>query len=191
MTANRYSQYSLIASAIFLLLGDILQIINHDSILWTVCLAISFLLFIGGIPFINSLLYASNKILALVINIFLLIGAVAGASMQVLFRTIIILRNEKLSDAIEILSKHLSLQLTTMVPGIFYPLGLILLCIALFSTRKYAVWKVVLLLTGSVFFPLGHATGNTIALIAGDVLLLSAWLVVSSDISKKFKENSR
>lgn len=184
MTDHRYSRYSLMASSIVLLLGDVLQLINNDSILWTVCLAISFVLFVGGIPAINSLLYTSNKTFKLIINVFLLVGAIAGASMQVLFRTIIILDNEKFSDASAALADHPSLALTTMVPGILFPVGLILLCIALFVARKKPLWKVNLLLLGAISFPVGHAVGNAIALITGDVFLLSAWLAFNSEISK-------
>ncbi len=191
MIENRYSRYSLIASSVILILGDVLQVINHDSILWTVCLAISFVLFVGGIPAINSLIYTSDKTLRLTINIFLLVGAIAGASMQVLFRTIIILNNEKFSDATTALSAHPSLAFTTMVPGILYPIGLILLCIALFFARQYAVWKVVLLLMGAISFPVGHAIGNIIALVVGDVLLLCAWLVFIPEIPNDFRENYR
>ena len=60
MKNNRYSLYSLIASAIVLLLGDVLQVLHHESILWTICLALSFVLFVGGIPAINSLIHTSN-----------------------------------------------------------------------------------------------------------------------------------
>lgn len=188
MTNNKYNLYALIASSIVLLLGDMLQVIDHNSIVWTVCLAISFVLFVGGIPAINSLIYESNKTLRLIINVFLLVGAIAGASMQVLFRTIIILDNEKFSDATTALSAHSSLAFTTMVPGILFPLGLVLLCVALFFARKYPRWKVILLLAGAISFPLGHAIGHIIALVAGDILLLSAWLSLRSEILSNSKK---
>jgi len=190
MKNNRYSLYSLIASAIVLLLGDVLQVLHHESILWTICLALSFVLFVGGIPAINSLIHTSNLTPRLIINIFLLVGAIAGASMQVLFRAIIILENEKFSEAALALSNSTSLKLTTMVPGIFYPFGLILLCIALFFAKKYPLWKVVLLLMGAISFPVGHAIGNVVALVGGDILLISAWLVLSSDILNNSEKNT-
>ena len=153
MKNNRYSLYSLIASAIVLLLGDVLQVLNHESILWTICLALSFVLFVGGIPAINSLIHTSNLTPRLIINIFLHVGAIAGASMQVLFRAIIILENEKFSEAALALSNSTSLKLTTMVPGIFYPLGLILLCIALFFCKKISIVESCAAVNGCHFFP--------------------------------------
>ncbi len=172
----------MIASSMVLLAGDILQVVNHDNILWTICLAISFVLFAGGIPAVNSLICDTNKRLRLLIIILLLIGAIAGASMQVLFRTLIILRNANFTDAIETLSNNTALSVTTMVPGIFFPLGLILLCFALFFAKTYPTWKIILLLIGAVSFPVGHAMGNLIALVAGDLILISAWLMFSTEL---------
>ncbi len=122
---------------------------------------------------------------------FLLVGAIAGASMQVFFRTIIILDNENFSDASAALSNNPSLAFTTMVPGILFPLGLILLCIALFIARKQPVWKIILLLLGAIGFPVGHALGYMISLVAGDVLLLSAWIAFYSEIPKDSGSNYR
>lgn len=181
MQEIRFSFFSLIASSIVLLLGDVIQISNRDNVAWTVCLAISFLLFVGGIPAINLLLANSTKSLRLIINVFLLIGAMAGASMQVLFRSTIILENEKFSDAAQVLSNNPLLAFTTMVPGIFFPIGLILVSMALFILKKFPSWKIALLLAGAISFPVGHAIGNPIALVGGDLLLISAWLVLSKE----------
>jgi hypothetical protein len=182
MTYNKYSTYFLVTSAIVLLLGDVLQVLNHDNILWTVCLAISFVLFVAGIPAVNSFIYSSNSTFKSIINSFLLIGAIAGASMQVFFRIEIILDKEKLFNAVEALSNYPSLAFTTMVPGIFFPLGLILLCIAMLLAKKHTTWKTMLLLIGAISFPVGHAIGNLIALIVGDVILICAWFLLSSEV---------
>ena len=183
ITDYNYSLYSLIASSVVLLIGDVLQITNHQNILWTICLAISFVLFVGGMPAINSFLSASNQALRLLINVFLLIGAIAGASMQVFFRTRILLENEKFTDAVTSLSNNPLMAFTTMVPGIFFPLGLILLSIALFIAGKIPKWKIVLLLLGAIAFPVGHAIGIIYALVLGDLLLLSAWIVIGAEKS--------
>ena len=183
MMDSKFSRYALIVSPWVLLLGDISQITYHSNIAWTIFLAISFLLFVGGIPAINALTQDTDPKFRLVINIFLLIGAMAGASMQVLFRVLTILENAKLTEAVEVLSMNPALPVSTMVPGIFFPFGLILLGIALFLSKKYPNWKVIALLMGAVLFPIGHALGNTIALITGDLVLVVAWLVLNPEIT--------
>ncbi len=193
MTDTKVSFFSLIASSIALLLGDTSQIMSRDTIHWTICLAISFLFFIGGIPAINLLMNQAPFIFRLLINCFLLIGALAGASMQVLFRTNIILQNANATEAIETLSQSSALTLSTMVPGIFYPVGLILLSIALFVSKRYMTWKVLLLLIGAMLFPVGHALGNPIALLGGDVMLICAWFFlrpIFNNFNEKYRQHN-
>lgn len=185
MTDSKFSRYALIAFPWVLLLGDILQTTNHSNIAWTIFLAIGFLLFVGGMPAINVLIQDSNPKFRLIINVFLLVGAMAGASMQVFFRVLTILENAKLTEAVEVLSMNPALPLSTMVPGIFFPFGLILLGTALFLSKKYPNWKVILLLMGAILFPVGHAAGNAIALITGDLVLVVAWLVLNPEIAAR------
>ena len=175
MIDTNVSYICLIASSLALLLGDVLQIIDPHTVYWTICLTISFLLFIGGIPAINSLMDPTPVIFRLLVSSSLLVGALAGASMQVLFRANILLQDANATEAVAVLSQSSIMAFTTLVPGIFYPVGLLLLSIALFLTKKYSTWKVVLLLIGAISFPIGHALGNPFALLTGDVLLIGAW----------------
>ena len=191
MTDTKVSYFCLIASSIALLLGDVLQVIDHDALHWTICLAISFLLFIGGIPAINSLMGQTSVMFRVLINCSLLIGALAGASMQVLFRTNIILKKANATEAIEALSQSSALALSTMVPGIFYPIGLILVSITLLLSKEYMTWKVILLLIGAVLFPVGHALGNPVALLVGDFMLICAWFFLRPITFNNFNENYR
>lgn len=191
MTETKLSFISLVASSVVLLLGDALQELSPDTIHWTICLSISFLLFIGGLPAIRSLMGQTGSILRLLVICILLIGALAGASMQVLFRANILLREAYATEAVGILSQSFALTLSTLVPGIFYPLGLILLSITLFLTKQYRVWKVGLLLLGAVLFPVGHAVGHPIALLGGDVLLVCAWFLLTPIFSTNFYETQR
>ena len=42
-----------------------------------------------------------------------------------------------------------------------------------------------LLLIGAISFPVGHAIGNLMALTTGDVILICAWLLLSSEVLRK------
>ena len=179
MSDEKLSNSCLIASACVLLAGDILQLLNPGGIGWTILLAISFLLFIAGLPYVTALLLITPAAFRRAILFCLLIGAVAGASMQALFRAVGILNEAGERRAGDILMANPSISLSTMVPGIFFPLGLLLLSVALFMQKRWSLWKVVLLMAGAILFPVGHAVGIPAPLLAGDVLLIASWVLLS------------
>ena len=57
--------------------------------------------------------------------------------------------------------------------GLFFPLGLIVLGLALFRWRPVNRWLGMLLAMGGVLFPLGRAVGIQWAILACDVVLAS------------------
>lgn len=63
-------------------------------------------------------------------------------------------------------------------PGIFFPLGLITLGIALFRYRPVMRWNGLLLAVGGVLFPIGRAANVLPAVIACDLVLATAFALI-------------
>jgi hypothetical protein len=57
------------------------------------------------------------------------------------------------------------------LPGPFFPVGLLILAVALWRKRVVAAWAALLLALGAVLFPAGRAVGSLWAIWACDVLL--------------------
>jgi len=66
--------------------------------------------------------------------------------------------------------------------GLFFPLGLITLGLALFWWRPVNCWFGLLLALGGVLFPLGRAVGIEQAIIACDIVLASAFAAIGWQI---------
>jgi hypothetical protein len=66
--------------------------------------------------------------------------------------------------------------------GLFFPLGLITLGLALFWWRPVNCWLGLLLALGGVLFPLGRAMGIEFALVASDITLAVAFAAIGWQI---------
>ncbi len=163
---------------IFLLAGDILQILKGFDFELTLLLWISFVLFLPALGLLTYRALAAGQALAWAAGAFALIGTVAGASMQVLFRVIAVLNEAGAGAGVEVLENSGKLAQTTLMPGIFFPLGLLTLAIALSRGKVISAPAALLLAAGAILFPVGHAVGVPAALILGDlVLVLAFWLI--------------
>jgi len=105
------------------------------------------------------------------------LGAVAGASMQALFRARQVLDQAFQTEALAVLRDHRGITLTTLAPGILFPAGLLVLSLVLF--RRIGALPAAALGLGAVLFPLGHAAGVAAALLAGDAILLVAFVLAA------------
>ena len=161
----------LVSGAVFLLAGDIVQAVNRDGVAWTILLAIAFLLLAPGLTLVPSTM--PRRTAPVVGAALAVAGAIAGASMQVLFRVNAVLRGAGQSDAVAALGESTLLTATTLVPGILFPLGLLLLAFAL--RRSIGRTGALLLAAAAVMFPIGHAAGVMAVAIVGDVVLLIAF----------------
>ncbi|HEV2846469.1 MAG TPA: hypothetical protein VG477_16565, partial [Thermoanaerobaculia bacterium] len=103
------------------------------------------------------------------------VGCFAGASMQVLFRVWEVLQGANQTAAVDLLQAHTLLSLTTLAPGILFPVGLLLLAFGLMRSRLVLLRTSLTLAVGAVLFPIGHAAGFVPALIAGDLVLVAAF----------------
>ena len=169
---------------LFLLAGDIAQVINRDTVVWTVLLWVAFILFVPAVIGLEAIIHRRAPVLAITGGALALIGAIAGATMQALFRAQIVLRNGGLAEAETFLGRQPAITLTTLMPGILFPVGLLILAIALWRSRVAPVWLAATLAVGAIMFPIGHAVGFTPALIIGDVILLIAFASVAVRINR-------
>jgi hypothetical protein len=77
------------------------------------------------------------------------------------------------------LHAHRLLTLSTLVPGIFFPIGLLILSAGFMRGRVLPLGSFLTLVLGAVLFPIGHAAGIVPALIVGDLVLLAAFYLCS------------
>ncbi|HEX8211933.1 MAG TPA: hypothetical protein VF584_17285 [Longimicrobium sp.] len=180
----------LIAAPLALTAADLLQLSRSAPFGWTVVMWLAFVLFVPAIFALGHVARSRAPTLGVVAAAVTLVGAMAGASMQVLFRTSAVLESAALSvesrAAVEAaLSDHPLLTLTTLVPGILFPLGLIFLGLLLTRHHLGARPATFLLVLGGVLFPMGHAAEVDVALIGGDLVLLVALSWLAREIQRR------
>lgn len=178
MTANRTVVLMLLVlAAVLLIAGDLLQLANA-GLAWTALLALAFTAFAAGLLLLPEVLAARAEPLMVVGSIVAFLGSIAGASMQAMFRVQEVLQQTSQDEALRALENHRGLTLTTLAPGLLFPLGLLLLSVALF--RRGSIPAAFALALGAVLFPIGHAVGLPLALIGGDVVLLCAFVLLAT-----------
>ena len=161
-----------------LLAGDIMLITGGLGFGWTIALWVSFVLFVPAIFGTTYLAVSRGSRLALVGGASAYFGAMAGASMQVLFRVWAVLTEAGSPQAVETLRGSMKLVATTQMIGLFFPTGLIILAISLYRARVLGGAVAIALAAGAVLFPLGRVAGLLVGFIGGDLLLITAFGVI-------------
>ena len=161
-----------------LLAGDIMIVTGSWHFMWTICLWVSFVFFVPGIFGMTYLAAGGGRSLALIGGASAFFGAMAGASMQVLFRVYATLEELDSPQTIELLRSSRKLIVTTQMIGIMFPLGLIILAIALYRSRAVSWYLPLALAGGAILFPMGRIAGLTVGFFGGDLLLIIAFGVV-------------
>jgi hypothetical protein len=175
-----------ILAPIVLIIGDLLPVIADLRFEWTIALWLAFVLFVPAIFGLTFLLFENGSRLALVGGILAFFGAMAGASMQVLFRVYAVLAERGADQTAELLRGTFKLIATTQMIGIFFPIGLILLAISIYRSRIFNSATPFLLAGGAILFPVGRIAGLVPAVFGSGVLLLAAfgligWHILSKD----------
>jgi hypothetical protein len=142
---------------------------------FTLVLWLAFVFFVPAIFGITYLAASRGSRLAIFGGASAFFGAMAGASMQVLFRVYAVLEEKNAASAIELLQNTFKLIATTQMIGLTYPLGLIILAFCLFQKRAVAPIVAILLAAGALMFPLGRIGGFWWAVLGSDILLLAAF----------------
>lgn len=161
---------------------------------WTIALWLAFVLFVPAIFGLTFILFNNGSRLTLVGGMSAFVGAMAGASMQVLFRVYAVLGERGAEQTMEQLRGTFKLIATTQMIGLFFPIGLILLSISIYRSKIFNSLTAFLLAAGAVFFPVGRIGGFAAAVIGSGVLLLAAFglvgwqLLTRTAVKERFSE---
>ena len=169
-----------------LLLGsDLFRYATGRDFEWTLGLWFAFLLFIPAVIGFTYLLVSSGSRLALLGGASAFFGAMAGASMQVLFRVHAVLAEQGDIQTVERLRASFKLVATTQMIGLTWPLGLILLSISLLLLDR-SRWLTSLLLTaGAIAFPIGRIAGSPAAVVISGVFFVGAFGLIAKHLSSE------
>lgn len=175
-----------ILAPVVLIIGDLLPVIGELRFEWTIALWLAFVLFVPAIFGLTFLLYENGNRLALIGGTLAFFGAMAGASMQVLFRVYAVLAERGAEQTVELLRDTFKLIATTQMIGIFFPIGLILLAISIYRSKIFNSAIPFLLAGGAILFPVGRIAGLIPAVFGSGILLLAAfgligWHILSKD----------
>lgn len=187
---RRPSAVCLVAAPLLLALGDLAGVLTRrETILWTVLLFLSFCAFVPAIFALAHLVRARAPRAGLVLGSIAFLGAMVGASMQAFFRAALLLEQASTSPAVAAAAEKAwsvpSFFLTTVAPGLFFPLGMLSLGVALVLGRQVPLGASLLLCLGALLFPVGHAVGLPVALLGGDLVLLAALTWIASVVLAK------
>ena len=183
----RLARIGAVLAPLLLLVGDCLAIANMNSIWWTLLLWLSFVCFIPALAGLVVALSRAKPVLAAVSGVVVLIGTMAGAGMQAYFRTGIVLENGGHEAAVAFLRTQRVMLLTSQVPGICFPIGLLLLSLGIWRSRLAPAWVAGTLALGAVLFPIGHAVRVSWALVGGDVVLAVAFAALAIYVMRGVK----
>ncbi|HEX8246745.1 MAG TPA: hypothetical protein VF599_01065 [Pyrinomonadaceae bacterium] len=179
-----------ILAPLTLLAGDLVLIIGERRFEWTIVLWLAFVLFVPAIIGLTHVAFGRGNKLALVGGALAFFGAMAGASMQILFRVYAVLDEAGDAQASELLQKTMKLIATTQMIGIFFPIGLILLSISIYKNRIFNRLTPLLLAAGAILFPIGRIGGLAIAVIGSGLVLIAAFGLIGWQIINTVENSS-
>ena len=176
---RRPAALCLVAAPLLLTVGDLAGVLSRrQTIHWTVLLSLAFCVFVPAVFALAHLVRTRAPRAGLLLGSVAFLGAMAGASMQAFFRAALQLQQASSSPVVTAAAERAwgapAFFLTTVAPGLLFPLGLLGLGLALVTGRRVPRAPALLLCVGALLFPVGHAVGLSAALIGGDLVLLAA-----------------
>jgi hypothetical protein len=180
-TFTRIAGICCITAPSLMLAADLLQL-GGLKFEFTLVLWLAFVFFVPAILGLTYLLVKNGSRLAILGGAAAFFGAMAGASMQVLFRVWAVLEEKNSPQTIELLKGSGKLIATTQMIGIFFPLGLLILAACLYRNRIVSLLVVLIFAAGAILFPVGRIGGFWWAFIGSDILLLAAFALVGRKI---------
>ena len=177
-----------IIAPILLLLIDIFHITTNRDFEWTIGMWLAFTLFVPAVIGLAYYLAKNGSRLAYVGGALAFLGAMAGASMQVLFRTHAVLAEQGSFETIDRLRATFKLVASTQMIGLTWPLGLLTLSIALVTINK-SKWPIaVALAVGAIAFPIGRIGFIQPAVILSGLMFVIAFGMIGLDLLKRPQE---
>lgn len=180
--------FSLLAP-LTMLAADLLLTATALAFEWSIVLWLAFVFFVPAIIGLAFILHENgNPRLALAGGALAFFGAMAGASMQVLFRVYAVLNEHGAAQSVELLRGTFKLIAATQMIGLAFPIGLILLAVGIYRTQIFNPATAFLLAAGAALFPVGRIGGFTFAILGSGVVLLAAFGLIGWQILRKKKE---
>lgn len=175
----RFAGVCAICAPLFLALGDMLRDEHGMTFNATLALWISFVFFV---PAIWGLTYLAARrggtTLASIGGVLAFFGAMAGATMQAMFRVWAVLWESGSPQVVEQLRNTFKLVLTTQMIGIAYPVGLLVLVVGLLRSRSAPPAIAASLALGALCFPVARIAGLSAAFILGDLFMCIAFIAI-------------
>ena len=192
-TFIRIAGFSSIIAPLLMLAADLLQI-GGLKFEFTIVLWLAFVFFVPAILGLTYLIARSGSRLAISGGALAYFGAMAGASMQVLFRVWAVLEEKGSPQTIRLLQESTKLIATTQMIGLPFPIGLLILAFYLWRNRIVSTLVALVFAAGAILFPVGRIGGFWWAFIGSDILLIIAFGLIgrrllSADIDSFEREN--
>jgi len=165
---RRAAGVSLVAAPALLLTSSVLRFVFGLSFEWYLTMKLSFFFFAVAALGLVHLLRGRADGSGHVGGAMALAGCLSGASivtMAYIFEAF-----EGRVPPEQLTSLYVTL-VNSPLPGLLFPVGLLILAVALFRKQAVATWAGLLLAAGAVLFPVGRVPGFVWAIFACDVLL--------------------
>lgn len=166
-----------IIAPLLMLFADLLQI-GGFRFEFTIVLWLAFVFFVPAILGITYYIASYGSRLAVLGGVLAYFGAMAGASMQVLFRVWAVLEEKNSSQTIELLQESIKLTVTTRTIGLPFPIGLLILAACLHRFRIVTPVVALVFAAGAILFPVGRIAEFWWAFIGSDILLIAGFGLV-------------
>ena len=164
---------AMIGAPLLMLLADVNSLLfEYPRNFWftTILLFLSFYAYLG---LIHGLYYLSNATkLALVGTLIASFGVLMGETIMGLDRVAWAMNEAGLSADIDRTVHHPLVFFTSRQLGLTFPIGLIILSIALYKANAISMITMALLIIGIVLFPIGRIIVGPSANVAGDLIML-------------------
>ena len=174
-----------VVGTILLLAIDLFLMTTGRMFEWTIGMWLAFLLIIPAVLGFTYYLASRGSRLAYVAGAFAFFGCMAGASMQVLFRTHDVLLEQGSTTVVEQLRGTLKLVASTQMIGLTWPVGLILLAIANLMVDRSRWLISVLFGIGAVAFPIGRIAGSTAGVLISGAVFVAAFYLIARLLIRK------
>lgn len=140
---------------------------------WSLGLWVSFYLFVGAVLAMVRLLSRGADRLGLAGGGLTIAGILMAATMQGMFRTFHSMEAREI-DEVTMRAVHEPLIATTQAPGLLFPVGMLILGVALWKTRVMPRPMVLVFFLGTALFPVGRIFLGPALSVVSDLLLLVA-----------------
>ena len=177
-----------IVAPVLLFLIDLFHITTNRDFEWTIGMWLAFALFVPAVIGFAYYLVRQGSRLAYVGGALAFFGAMAGASMQVLFRTHAVLAEQGSFETIDQLRATFKLVASTQMIGLTWPLGLLTLATALVITDKSRWPASVALAIGAIAFPIGRIGFVQPAVLLSGAMFVIAFGMIGLRLVKGFEE---